>query len=183
MAKYISIPRVIEAEQYDGAGLCNGMFIHTFYCTPTYTDTEVKTYDAPAVKTINGNIAKVEPGDFIIQEPDGIHYYPCKEEIFKASYHKVKDEHGHLRHIEYPHIAEEVKNLKGTVIFVGGGLNMPVFDDLVQHLEKPIPIEHFDLLEYEQKMFPEQKTFQYTPPPEQKKFRNRNNRKKTKGRK
>jgi hypothetical protein len=31
----------------------------------------------------------LEPGDWIIKEPDGAHYYPCKDEVFKATYDKL----------------------------------------------------------------------------------------------
>ena len=32
----------------------------------------------------------VEIGDWVIPEPDGIHYYPCKPDIFDATYEKVE---------------------------------------------------------------------------------------------
>lgn len=31
----------------------------------------------------------VDPGDWIIQEPDGRGYYPCKPEVFAAKYEPI----------------------------------------------------------------------------------------------
>lgn len=36
-----------------------------------------------------GQSVRIEHGDYIIPEPDGIHYYPCKPDIFNASYERV----------------------------------------------------------------------------------------------
>lgn len=41
------------------------------------------------VITIHGQETKVVDGDWIIEEPDRIHYYPCKPDIFEATYEKV----------------------------------------------------------------------------------------------
>ncbi|KKM63050.1 hypothetical protein LCGC14_1515450 [marine sediment metagenome] len=38
------------------------------------------------VTTIHGQLTLVVPGDWIIVEPDGIHAYPCKPDIFEATY-------------------------------------------------------------------------------------------------
>lgn len=38
------------------------------------------------VITIHGQKTPVVVGDWIITEPDGWHHYPCKPEIFAASY-------------------------------------------------------------------------------------------------
>lgn len=35
------------------------------------------------VITINGQRTDIEPGDYIVEEPDGEHYYPCKPDIFE----------------------------------------------------------------------------------------------------
>ncbi len=47
--------------------------------------------DTYAVITIHGQETIVIDGDWIIEEPDGIHYYPCKPDIFEATYEKVED--------------------------------------------------------------------------------------------
>lgn len=41
------------------------------------------------VTTIHGQRAVVVDGDWIITEPDGIHHYPCKPDIFEAAYEPV----------------------------------------------------------------------------------------------
>ena len=33
--------------------------------------------------TIHGEPTKVVPGDWVITEPDGVHHYPCKPDIFE----------------------------------------------------------------------------------------------------
>lgn len=42
------------------------------------------------VVTIHGHKTPVVPGDWIIQEPDGEHYYPCKPDIFPNIYEPVE---------------------------------------------------------------------------------------------
>ena len=80
MAKYRKKPVVIEAEQYTEygkyvKGMCNS--------TSCYTSGNNK----PHVHTIHNNqIVNLEVGDFIIPEPDSIHFYPCKPDIFSATY-------------------------------------------------------------------------------------------------
>ena len=41
------------------------------------------------VITIHGQKTEVVDGDWIIEEPDGKHHYPCKPDIFEATYEKV----------------------------------------------------------------------------------------------
>lgn len=44
------------------------------------------------VHTIHNNqIVFVEDGDWIIPEPEGIHFYPCKPDIFEATYELVEE--------------------------------------------------------------------------------------------
>jgi len=42
------------------------------------------------VTTIHGHLTPIVAGDWIITEPDGIHHYPCKPDIFEATYEKVE---------------------------------------------------------------------------------------------
>ena len=80
MAKYRKRPVVIEAEQYSifeklVKGMCNS--------TGCFTSGN----NRPHVHTIHDNqIVNLELGDWIIPEPDGIHFYPCKPDIFDATY-------------------------------------------------------------------------------------------------
>lgn len=46
---------------------------------------EVKFY----VTTIHGQRAYLADGDWIIKEPDGVHHYPCKPDIFVSIYEEV----------------------------------------------------------------------------------------------
>lgn len=41
------------------------------------------------VITIHGQETAIVDGDWIIAEPDGEHYYPCKPDIFEATYEPV----------------------------------------------------------------------------------------------
>ncbi len=43
------------------------------------------------VTTMHLQRVYLEPGDWIIREPDGEHYYPCKAEVFAASYETAGD--------------------------------------------------------------------------------------------
>lgn len=58
------------------------------------------------VTTIHGQQTHVVPGDWIITEPDGIHHYPCKPDIFAATYEPVEKEGGeiilHVQHAQSP---------------------------------------------------------------------------------
>jgi hypothetical protein len=81
--KYRKKPIVIEAEQYTKygklvKGMCNSRSCY------------FSGNDKPHVHTIHDNqIVNLEVGDFIIPESDGIHYYPCKSDIFKKTYEIV----------------------------------------------------------------------------------------------
>ena len=83
MPQFRKKPVVIEAEQYVEygrlvRGMCNS--------TSCYTGGN----DNPHVHTTHGGqIVNLEVGDWIIPEPDGEHFYPCKPEIFAATYEAV----------------------------------------------------------------------------------------------
>lgn len=83
MAKFRKKPVVIEAEQYVAhgklvKGMCNSM--------SCYGAGNIE----PHVHTIHDNqMVVLEVGDFIIPEPDGEHFYPCKPDIFAATYDPV----------------------------------------------------------------------------------------------
>ena len=83
MARYRKKPIVIEAEQYSAYGcLAKGMCNSQSCC--------VVGNNQPHVHTIhNGQMVLLEVKDWIIPEPDGIHFYPCKPDIFEATYEKV----------------------------------------------------------------------------------------------
>lgn len=43
------------------------------------------------VETIQGREVDISPGEWAIQEPDGEHYYPCSDEIFRQRYDPLED--------------------------------------------------------------------------------------------
>lgn len=43
----------------------------------------------PFVVTIHGQRTPIEDLDWILPEPDGKHFYPCRPDIFAASYEPV----------------------------------------------------------------------------------------------
>lgn len=72
--KYRKRPVVVEAFQwFPHMGIQGGVEI----------DHDANNY---YVVTIHGQRAYVESGDWIITEPDGQHHYPCKPDIFAATY-------------------------------------------------------------------------------------------------
>ena len=84
MAKFAKRPIVIEAEQYTEygrlvRGMCNSQSCYT------------SGNNEPHVHTIHaGQIVNLEVGDWIIPEPDGMHFYPVKPDIFAATYEPVE---------------------------------------------------------------------------------------------
>lgn len=39
----------------------------------------------------DGQLVVLEDGDWVIPEPDGEHFYPCKDSVFQATYEPVND--------------------------------------------------------------------------------------------
>jgi hypothetical protein len=76
VAIYESVPSECDAEQFlpeDGRiprGVNQGNDAFTL----------MKTF---WVTTMHGQKTIVSSGDWIICEPDGIHFYPCKDQVFK----------------------------------------------------------------------------------------------------
>jgi len=82
--KYRKKPVVIEAVQYIKYGiLVNGMCNSQNCFVSGNSDPHVHT-------THNNQIVLLEVGDFVIPEPDGEHFYPCKPDIFQKTYELVK---------------------------------------------------------------------------------------------
>jgi hypothetical protein len=75
MAIYESVPRTTEAEQFFFSdprqikGVC--------YCREM----------PPHVHTIHNNqVCELADGDYVIPEPNGVNYYPCKPDIFEKNW-------------------------------------------------------------------------------------------------
>ena len=83
--KYRKKPVVIDAEQYKEygklvKGMCNSLSCYT------------SGNNEPHVHTIhNDQIVLLSVGDYIIPEPNGKNYYPCKPDIFEQTYEAVKE--------------------------------------------------------------------------------------------
>jgi hypothetical protein len=83
MTKYRKRPVEVEAEQYTAygklvKGMCNSRSCYT------------SGNNQPHVHTIhNGQIVLLEVGDWVLPEPDGEHFYPCKPDIFATTYEPV----------------------------------------------------------------------------------------------
>lgn len=82
MAKYRKKPVVIEAVQFTGN---NYDEVHEFCPGIKYN---LKDTDTSVIPTLEGNMT-VSVGDFIIKGVKG-EFYPCKPDIFEATYDKVE---------------------------------------------------------------------------------------------
>jgi hypothetical protein len=93
---YRSKPTTVDAEQWFPDKPCRGVVMYqpgnvTLYSRVPGTPSQVFPQDPyPAVQTIQGEWVRVSPGDWIIREPDGEHFYPCKDEVFRARYELVE---------------------------------------------------------------------------------------------
>lgn len=84
MTKYRKKPIVIEASQ----------FFHEAPMLPGVAyepDPEGKGLGRAYVVTIHGQRAYLADGDWVITEPDGRHHYPCKPDVFAATYEPVME--------------------------------------------------------------------------------------------
>lgn len=96
MAKYRKKPVVIEAEQFtdehirahlfDKAPLPRGVSLARATWNERTGHIGVTQF---TVTTIHGEKATIVSGDWIMPEPDGEHFYPCKPDIFAATYEAV----------------------------------------------------------------------------------------------
>ena len=76
MPKFRKKPVVIDAEQFNGHNDPPGVFRRPEDHTPY-------------VVTIHGQRVYLSPGDWVVPEPDGVHYYPIKDEVFQNTYEAV----------------------------------------------------------------------------------------------
>ena len=91
MAKYRKKPKVVEADQwnpkmedYPGQGKPDELGVIWEFNSESHVSNGVVT-------TNHGQKTKVAFGDWVILEPDGVHHYPCKPDIFEETYEKVED--------------------------------------------------------------------------------------------
>lgn len=84
MGHYRKKPVVIEAVQFDGSGpSCTEVAL--FVGTSRWKEC---TYDGGWIPTLEGDM-EFGPGDWIIKGVQG-EFYPCKPDIFEATYEQVK---------------------------------------------------------------------------------------------
>jgi hypothetical protein len=74
--KYRKRPIVVEATQWFPGANIPGVYFDNYA-------------DRYYVMTIHGQNAYLDPGDWVITEPDGIHHYPCKPDIFDQTYERL----------------------------------------------------------------------------------------------
>jgi hypothetical protein len=89
MAKFRKRPVVIDAEQWFPNKEVPGVSFEPYSVTIGGRGHGEQTFEQPPkpyVTTIHGQRAYLAPGDWVITEPDGVHHYPCKPDIFEASY-------------------------------------------------------------------------------------------------
>lgn len=77
MSKYRKRPVIVEAVQFDGTRANDPPGVFRRSGGPAY------------VVTIHDQRVFLTPGDWIIPEPGGVHYYPVKPDIFEDTYEKV----------------------------------------------------------------------------------------------
>lgn len=97
MAKFQKKPLIVEAEQFLGCGWyeARGLPYPRGHCL---CDAGKVISDSPHshVHTIHdGQVVLLSVGDWIIAEPDGEHFYPCRPDIFAETYKPVIDDLGH----------------------------------------------------------------------------------------
>lgn len=90
--KFRKKPVVVDAEQFTGpyplhAGeeIPGGVPVGIQWLPPT----DHAGFRWPFVVTAHGQETRVAAGDWIITEPDGRGYYPCKSDVFLTNYEPV----------------------------------------------------------------------------------------------
>ena len=92
--KFIKNPVVVEAYQVtkelledvlDGHRRLPDGLVETLCEARIYPDSHITKWEGE-VTTIHGQKTTVVVNDWIIDEGDGVHFYPCKPDIFKETY-------------------------------------------------------------------------------------------------
>jgi hypothetical protein len=86
--KFRKKPVIIEAEQFNvfSSRSMRGVCGYGGRCKSGTPSTELH------VHTIHDNqIIMIEHRDWIIPESDGVHFYPCKPDIFAETYEPIED--------------------------------------------------------------------------------------------
>ena len=83
--KYRKKPVVIEAELFDEENKDRAFNFITCNCSPSWDENDNPTIE---IQTLEGVIT-ASLGDYIIKGIQG-EFYPCKPDIFKATYEEVR---------------------------------------------------------------------------------------------
>lgn len=92
MAKYQSRPRTVEATRWFPGVDVPGVFVETAEEAVNviggrgHGKMEFRREPRSYVVTIHGQRAYLSPGDWVIEESDGLHHYPCTDQEFRARY-------------------------------------------------------------------------------------------------
>jgi hypothetical protein len=85
VARYRRRPLIVEAEQWSPGKEVPG--VRGTGPSPDPGCFIGGRCNRPHVHTVHkGQTVTLEPGDWVIAEPDGLHYYPCKPDVFEATY-------------------------------------------------------------------------------------------------
>jgi hypothetical protein len=88
--KFRKKPVIIDAVQWFPGVEHPGVDVVPAHMSPSRVPGEFfPVPDAFYVVTIHEQRCYIQPGDWLIPEPDGIHYYPCKPDIFENTYEPV----------------------------------------------------------------------------------------------
>jgi hypothetical protein len=115
MPKFRSRPATIEATQWFPGVEHPGVRAEASYATIGGRGGGSQTVRQPDnhyVTTIHGQKAYLEPGDWVVTEPDGVHHYPVKPDVFEKRWELVRGyaagdpppdrhEHGHLEYSKW----------------------------------------------------------------------------------
>lgn len=94
MPRFRKKPVIIEAEQYHPGVKTKGVEFDSIDKTPFVTTMHLQeTIYSREIAEASGlyQIVYIYPGDWIIPEPDGIHFYPCKPDVFENTYEPVNE--------------------------------------------------------------------------------------------
>jgi hypothetical protein len=87
MARFRKRPVVVQAEQWHPGAAVPGVLLSEAEDVPSRSGGVAFTIPPrPYVVTIHNQRAWLAPGDWVITEPDGVHHYPCKPDVFAATY-------------------------------------------------------------------------------------------------
>lgn len=76
---FVGHPKIVKALQFTGGDL------NTY--TGIVCDSGCHRCLLPHVHTIHeGQVVALEIGDWVVQEPDGVHYYPVRDNYFRQHY-------------------------------------------------------------------------------------------------